>query len=80
MISLEDVDDIDIFKQEVYVHQQLSNHESIITIIEYYIENNMLTIVTEYAQSNLCLQSFVYNIYMYIYGTASLYLNIFFLI
>ena len=51
MISLEDIDSINQLKLEVKVHQELSMHDSIITIIEYFIEENMLIIVTEYAKS-----------------------------
>ena len=51
MIRLDQVEDIEGLKKEAKLHQQLSSHESIITIIEYFIDANMLIIVTQYASS-----------------------------
>ena len=47
------VDDKEKLKIEIEVHKILSANESIITIIEHFIEGNTLTIVTEYAKSNI---------------------------
>ena len=51
MIDLEKVPDFNKFEKEAKLHQKLSAHESIINIIEYFIEDNILIIVTEYAKS-----------------------------
>ena len=51
MISLEDIDNILELEQEIQLHKVLSENEYIITIIEHFFEENMLTIVTEYAKS-----------------------------
>ena len=51
MINLDDVENSELLKDEVKLHQQLSEHESIIAIIDHFIEKNILYILTEYAAS-----------------------------
>ena len=60
MISLDDIENSEILKDEVKLHRQLSEHESIISIIDHFIEKNILYVVTEYAES-------IYMTYIYIY-------------
>ena len=61
MISLDEVENSELLKDEVKLHQLLSEHESIISIIEHFIEENILYVITEYAESIYITYTFISN-------------------
>ena len=61
MINLDIDIDVEDMLMEVTIHQQLSEHDYIIDIVDHYIEEKMLYIVTEYAKRKyICVYIYIY--------------------